>query len=58
MAEKSVPDMIFDKFADFITADSLFKEISNDLVLAVRQKHGKDKIEELLRKAHNENPKP
>ncbi len=58
MVDKSVSDMIFDKFAEFITGDSLLKEISNDLVLAVKQKQGKNKIEEVLRKASNENPKP
>jgi len=58
MAEKSVSDMIFDKFAEFITGDSLLKEISNELVLAVKQKHDKNKIEEVLRKTPNENPKP
>ena len=50
MSEKTVSDMIFDKFAESIKEDTLFSNISADLVIAMREKHGKSKIKELMRK--------
>ena len=50
MAEKTVPELIFDKFNESIKDDKLFSNISADLVNAMREKYGKNKIKELLRK--------
>lgn len=58
MSEKTVSDMIFEKFATAIKDDVLFSSVSDDLVLAMRQKHGKKKIRDLLRKTENEDSKP
>jgi hypothetical protein len=58
MSEKTVSDMIFEKFANSIKNDALFSSISDDLVLAIRQKQGKSKIKDLLRKMENEDSKP
>lgn len=54
--KKSVVDMIFDKFENKISNDGLFTEISDELIDAVTQdKIVKSKIEQLLRKQHDEN---
>lgn len=58
MSKKTVSDMIFEKFANSINDDALFSSISDDLVLAMRQKQGKSKIRDLLRKMENEDSKP
>ena len=58
MSEKTVSDMIFEKFANLIKNDALFSSISDNLVLAMRQKQGKSKIKDLLRKMENEDSKP
>jgi hypothetical protein len=58
MSENSVSDMILEKFSDSIKDDANFSPILNDLILAMRQKQGKKKIEELLRKMENENSHP
>jgi hypothetical protein len=58
MSEKTVSDVIFEKFANSIKNDALFSSISDDLVLAIRQKQGKSKIKDLLRKMENEDSKP
>lgn len=49
MVKKSVPDLIFDRFAEAIEKDDLFRGISEDLVKLVRRgKSGKSEIENLL----------
>lgn len=58
MSEKTVSDLIFDKFLESIKDDDLFKEFSADLVVAMREKQGKTKIKELMRKRKNETPQP
>lgn len=59
MVQKSVSDMIFDKFAESIEKDALFKDISADLVDLVRgKKHSKTELQNLLRKKQDENSKP
>jgi len=51
MTKKSVRDLIYDKFAEAVGKDDLFKESSDDLVSLVRQgKPSKTEIESLLRK--------
>ena len=51
MIKKSVPDLIFDRFAEAVEKDNLFKGISKDLVKLVRRgKSGKSEIENLLRR--------
>jgi len=51
MAQKSVRDLIFDKFVEVVGNDALFKGISDDLANLVRQgKPGKTDIINLLRK--------
>lgn len=58
MSEKTVSDIILDRFLESIKNDRLFAEISDNLVTAMREKHGKNKIKELFRKTQNENPQP
>lgn len=58
MSEKTVSDLIFDKFLESIKNDDLFKEFSVELVTAMREKQGKSKIKELMRKRKNETPQP
>jgi len=56
MPQKSVPDLIFDKFAEYVKNDGLFKGVSDDLVALVREKKpSKTKIEKLLREKQDEN---
>ena len=51
MVKKSVSDLIYDKFAETIQKDNLFKGISDDLNTAARKvRPNKAKIKELLRK--------
>ncbi len=57
MIQKSVLDLIFDKFAESIEKDDLFGEISGDLIALVRERKSKAMIEKLLRKKQDENPK-
>ena len=57
MIQKSVPDLILDKFAESIEKDDLFGEISGDLIALVRERKSKAMIEKLLRKKQDENPK-
>jgi len=55
MPQKSVPDLIFDKFAEYIRNDGLFKEVSDDLIiLARKRKPSKTEIEKLLREKQDE----
>ena len=59
MAEKSVTDMIFEKFAQNVAGDSIFKGICEELVALMQSKKpGKDEIKAILEKIVNENPKP
>jgi hypothetical protein len=57
MAEKSVTDRIFEKFAESVANDTLFHGISDELVAMMRRKTGKNELKELLRKNKDENPK-
>jgi hypothetical protein len=50
MPEKTVSDTILDKFSESIKNDGLFADIADNLVTAMREKRGKNKIKELLRK--------
>lgn len=51
MVKKSIPDLIYDGFAQAIKKDDLFRGISEDLVKLVRRgKYGKSEIENLLRR--------
>lgn len=55
MVQKSVSDLIFDKFAESIKKDGLFGGISDDLVaLARRKRPSKSEIEKLLRGKQDE----
>jgi hypothetical protein len=55
MAQKSVPDLIYDKFAEFVGQDSLFSGISDDLMKQVRAKKKSEKeISNLLSKGKDE----
>jgi len=58
MPQKSVPNLIFDKFAEYITNDGLFKGVSDDLITLVRKrKPSKTQIEKLLREKQDEDTK-
>lgn len=55
MSQKSVSDLIFDKFAESVEKDALFKGISADLVTIVREKKSnKAELQKLLRKKQDE----
>ena len=57
MTQKSVPDLIYDKFAESVSKDTLFDAISDDLLKQVRAKKKSEKeISSLLSKGKNENP--
>ena len=59
MSQKSVPDLIFDRFAESIEKDVLFKGIFADLATLVRgKKHSKAELQNLLRKKQDEDSKP
>ena len=50
-SQKSVPNLIFDKFAKCVKTDRLFDGVSDDLIMIVRKKKPtKSEIEKLLRK--------
>lgn len=56
MPQKPVPDLIFDKFAEYIRNDGLFKGVSDDLITSVRKKKpSKTEVERLLRGRQDEN---
>lgn len=58
MPQKSVPNLIFDKFAQYITNDGLFKGVSDDLITLVRKrKPSKTQIEKLLKEKQDEDTK-
>jgi hypothetical protein len=48
--EKTVSDTILDRFLESIKNDRLLTDIADNLVTTMREKHGKNKIKELLRK--------
>lgn len=55
MIQKSVPELIYDKFAEFVGKDALFTGISDDLDKQVRVKKKSEKeISTLLSKSKNE----
>ena len=55
MEQKTVSNLIFDKFAESIERDALFKGISEDLISMVRKtKSSKAEIQKLLEKKQNE----
>ena len=56
MIEKSVPDLIYDKFAESINKDLLFNGIFDDLLKQIRAKKKSEKeISSLLSKDKDEN---
>ena len=55
---KTISDMIFDKFAESMAGDASFNGILADLVTAMRQQHGKAKINDLLRKTEDAPSQP
>jgi hypothetical protein len=58
-SQKSVSDLIFDKFAEYVRKDRLFDGVSEDLITLVRKKKpNKSEIEKLLRKTQDEDTKP
>ena len=55
MVQKSVSDLILDKFAESIKKDDLFVGISDELTILVREKrHSKSGIEKLLKGKQDE----
>lgn len=57
MVKKSVPALIYDKFAESISKDALFNGISDDLLKQVRAKKKSEKeISSLLSKGKDEDP--
>ena len=55
MIQKSVPDLIYDKFAESVSKDVLFNDISDDLLEQIRAKKKSEKeISSLLNKGKNE----
>jgi len=57
MDQKSVTDLVFDKFAESIEKDELFRGVSTDLVALIRQKKAsKAAIKRLLKGKGNEDP--
>lgn len=58
MEQKSVSDLIFDKFAGSLVKDDLFKGISAELDAFVRGKKCiKTELQNILKKKQNENSK-
>jgi len=58
MLQKSVPELIFDKFAEHLKKDTLFREISVELATLIRgKKCSKADLQSLLRKKINEDSK-
>jgi len=57
MVQKTVSDLIFDKFAGSIESDVLFKGISDNLIALIHERrHNKAELEKLLRKKQDEDP--
>jgi|GEM_PF-2412412 len=55
MIQKTVPDLIYDKFEEFVCKDSLFSGISDDLLKNVRAKKKSERdITNLLSKGKDE----
>jgi hypothetical protein len=55
MSQKSVPELIYDKFAESVGQDALFKDISDDLVIQIRAKKKSERdISNLLSKVKDE----
>ncbi|MFC1708450.1 hypothetical protein ACFL2J_00120 [Candidatus Omnitrophota bacterium] len=55
MTQKSVPDLIYDRFAEFVNKDALLIDISGDLLKQVRAKKKSEKeISALLSKGKDE----
>ena len=55
MSQKSVLDLIFDKFAEYVGNDGLFDGVSDNLITLVREKKpSKTEIEKLLRGKQDE----
>jgi len=53
--DKSVPELIFDKFDDFVKEDASFKGIEDKLSKAIRnEKRKKNEIVEVLKKVKEE----
>lgn len=58
MEQKSVSDLIFDKFFGSLAKDDLFKGISAELDAFVRgKKCNKTELQNILKKKQNENSK-
>ena len=58
MSQKSVPDLIFDKFAEYVRNDGLFNGVSDNLITLIRKKKpNKTEIEKLLREKQDEDTK-
>ena len=58
MEQKSVSEMVFDKFVESLAKDDLFKRISVKLDAFVRgKKRGKTELQNILKKKQNENYK-
>lgn len=58
MTQKSVSDLIFDKFTESLIRDDLFNGISAVLDAFVRvEKHGKIELQNILKNKQNENSK-
>lgn len=58
MSQKSVSDLIFDKFAESIKEDNLFQGISEEVDALIRgKKHIKKNLPNLLRKKADEDSK-
>jgi len=59
MSQKSVTDLIFDKFAESVKHDPLFKGISSELIDMIREKKlRKTELQNLMRKKLDEASKP
>lgn len=55
MTQKSVPDLIYDKFAESVGKDDLFDGISDDLLKQIRERKKSEKeISNLLGKGKDE----
>ena len=50
MGNKSISDLILEKFREYIESNDLFEGISADLILSVRQKRGATRIRKILEK--------
>ena len=54
MGDKSIFDLIVDRFGKFVQDDNLFDGISAELILSVRKSQGAIKIKEILGGEQNE----